>query len=605
MRFAIIILSIFLYLPASALAWWNNEWSKRVAVTVTVPSQVVAEAPQETLILVKLHAGNFPDFFLLNENLSDLRFVAADDKTPLKFHIDSFDLINQLLFVWVKMPNIAPGGSQKIWMYYSNEKAAAGSDAAGTFDTNLSAAIHFGSKPNVWTDATAYNTPTSIEGAEITSASVIGAGLTLAGNGQFIIQDSLANRFDSTAGFGLSLWAKPIDPTSRQSLFKREDTVNNAIEISIDATGIYTELTIAGSTTLVKADSPIEPAKWHHLAVVVKQNTLSIFHNGLSIKSDSMPPLTLTGAMTLGAASTSATTFHGEIDEIRISQTPLSSLTLLVDAKNQGLVDEVVSLGAPEESGSESASAEAGLFEITLKSMDEAGWVVTIILLVMAFLAWIVMAGKFIYLSRVDKDNKAFMKKFVTLIEKDPAALDQEEKDEDEDEKELEASPIAQALFGNHDHFQSSPLYRLYHRGITEIRGRTKIIQDSGLTTRSNAAIRASLDAQTVREGQRLQSQMIFLTIAISGGPFIGLFGTVMGVMMTFAGIAATGDVNIAAIAPGVSAALLTTLAGLFVAIPALFGYNYLFSRIKANIADMRVFSDEFATRLAEYYGRH
>ena len=77
-----------------------------------------------------------------------------------------------------------------------------------------------------------------------------------------------------------------------------------------------------------------------------------------------------------------------------------------------------------------------------------------------------------------------------------------------------------------------------------------------------------------------------------------------MGVMITFAAIAKTGDVNIAAIAPGVAAALLTTLGGLFVAIPALFGYNYLSSRIKESIADMRVFGDEFTTRLAEYYGR-
>ncbi len=96
---------------------------------------------------------------------------------------------------------------------------------------------------------------------------------------------------------------------------------------------------------------------------------------------------------------------------------------------------------------------------------------------------------------------------------------------------------------------------------------------------------------------------MVLLTIAVSGGPFLGLLGTVVGVMITFAAIAATGDVNIAAIAPGVAAALLTTVGGLVVAIPALFGYNYLNSRIKDVIVDMRVFSDEFITKIAEYYG--
>ena len=73
--------------------------------------------------------------------------------------------------------------------------------------------------------------------------------------------------------------------------------------------------------------------------------------------------------------------------------------------------------------------------------------------------------------------------------------------------------------------------------------------------------------------------------------------------MITFAAIAATGDVNVAAIAPGVAAALLTTVAGLFVAIPALFGYNWLASKIKEAIVDMRVFNDELITRIAEVYG--
>jgi biopolymer transport protein ExbB len=107
-----------------------------------------------------------------------------------------------------------------------------------------------------------------------------------------------------------------------------------------------------------------------------------------------------------------------------------------------------------------------------------------------------------------------------------------------------------------------------------------------------------------VFEVQRLNSQMVLLTIAVAGGPFIGLFGTVVGVMIVFAAIAASGDVNINAIAPGVAAALAATVMGLLVAIPALFGYNYLTSKIKSTIADMRVFADEFITRLAEYHGK-
>ncbi len=95
---------------------------------------------------------------------------------------------------------------------------------------------------------------------------------------------------------------------------------------------------------------------------------------------------------------------------------------------------------------------------------------------------------------------------------------------------------------------------------------------------------------------------MVLLTIAISGGPFLGLLGTVVGVMITFAAVAAAGEVNVNAIAPGIAAALLATVAGLAVAIPALFGYNYLVSRAKDATSDMHVFIDEFVTRMAEFY---
>jgi biopolymer transport protein ExbB len=110
------------------------------------------------------------------------------------------------------------------------------------------------------------------------------------------------------------------------------------------------------------------------------------------------------------------------------------------------------------------------------------------------------------------------------------------------------------------------------------------------------------MDASQTRMTQRLQNQMVLLTIAIAGGPFLGLLGTVVGVMITFAAIAVSGDVNVNAIAPGTAAALVATVFGLGVAIPCLFGYNWLNSRIKEIVADMRVFSDEFVARIAEQY---
>jgi biopolymer transport protein ExbB len=119
----------------------------------------------------------------------------------------------------------------------------------------------------------------------------------------------------------------------------------------------------------------------------------------------------------------------------------------------------------------------------------------------------------------------------------------------------------------------------------------------------SFATGRAALNATLVRESQKLNAQMVLLTIAVSGGPFLGLLGTVVGVMITFAAIAASGDININAIAPGIAAALVATVAGLAVAIPALFGYNYLGSRVRDSVAEMHVFVDELIGKIAEHHG--
>ena len=78
-----------------------------------------------------------------------------------------------------------------------------------------------------------------------------------------------------------------------------------------------------------------------------------------------------------------------------------------------------------------------------------------------------------------------------------------------------------------------------------------KVGEKMALSGASMDAIKAAIDAGLVRETQRLNNLMVLLTIAISGGPFLGLLGTVVGVMITFAAIAAAGDVNVNAIAPG------------------------------------------------------
>jgi len=114
--------------------------------------------------------------------------------------------------------------------------------------------------------------------------------------------------------------------------------------------------------------------------------------------------------------------------------------------------------------------------------------------------------------------------------------------------------------------------------------------------------IKSKLESGLAREVNRLNKGLVYLTISIAGGPYVGLLGTVVGVMITFAVIAKTGEVEVNSIAPGIASALLATVAGLIVAIPALFIYSYLNTRIKEMITNMRMFIEEFVTSMGEFY---
>jgi biopolymer transport protein ExbB len=149
-----------------------------------------------------------------------------------------------------------------------------------------------------------------------------------------------------------------------------------------------------------------------------------------------------------------------------------------------------------------------------------------------------------------------------------------------------------------------SPLYHVYQIGAGEIRHRLGDGKNAGqgLSARSIQAIRASLDAGLVHEHHRLNKGIVMLTMSIAGGPYVGLLGTVVGVMITFAIIAKSGNVEVNSIAPGIASALLATVVGLLVAIPALFMYSFLSSGIKEALSSMQVFIDEFIAKVAEFY---
>jgi biopolymer transport protein TolQ len=115
-------------------------------------------------------------------------------------------------------------------------------------------------------------------------------------------------------------------------------------------------------------------------------------------------------------------------------------------------------------------------------------------------------------------------------------------------------------------------------------------------------SVQVALERAASSEALSLEKGMIILSTAVAGGPFIGLFGTVWGVMETFSGIGRAGAASLTAMAPGVAAALLATVAGLSVAIPAMFAYNYMVTTIRAITQELDGFSAEYATALEHKY---
>ena len=111
-------------------------------------------------------------------------------------------------------------------------------------------------------------------------------------------------------------------------------------------------------------------------------------------------------------------------------------------------------------------------------------------------------------------------------------------------------------------------------------------------------AIEAVLISEVSGQEIELETRVGFLATMVSVSPFLGLFGTVWGVMLAFCGIAAAGKSDFSALAPGVAGALLTTVAGLVVAIPSLIGYNLLTSTIRNIATQLDNFSDEFMARI-------
>lgn len=577
----VLFASLAATLPAHA--WWSSDWTGRKKVTLnTAEGGARIGAPvASAVIAIRLHTGNF-SFLDAKEDGSDLRFIGADDKTPLKFHIERFDAVNELAVIWVQVPAVAPGAKTDLWMYYGNAKATAASDAKGTYDGLQLLALHFNEASGLPQDATGFGHHAGRSNARPGAAGVLGGALAFDGKSRIDIAEAPTLRAPAAGGVTLTVWAKAA-----------ADQGGQLVQFGRDGQGVSLEL--AGGRPVARAGAvqaaateALKPGTWQQLALVLANGRLTLFVGGEEAASASAQAADLAGPVVIGAG------FAGELDEVTVAAGARSADWLRIGFASQGGEGRLV---AVSDGGAEGGGAgDHAYLGVLVDSLTVDAWVVIIICGLMLVLSIIVMISKTIYISRLDAANQQFMRAF-TSVGPEIASLRETPR------------------------MERASLLRLYRIGMEELRRRidppagaapmrsvgaaaVADADDVNLSVQTLGAIQSSINGGLVRENHKLNSQMVLLTISISGGPFLGLLGTVVGVMITFAAIAAAGDVNVNAIAPGIAAALLATVAGLGVAIPALFGYNYLATRIKKVNADMQVFVEEFMAKTAERYSR-
>jgi biopolymer transport protein ExbB len=575
-----------------AQAWWNHDWTLRKKITIDTGATGVAISDPIGTVPVLIRLADF-NFGAAKDDGSDIRVIAGDDKTPLPFHIEKYDSLLGEAFLWVKVNDVKPGVQTTLWLYYGNQgtiTVPGGGDSKATYDPDTQLVYHFAENGVAAHDSSGQGNDS--QGPIATTDSLIGPGFRLMGKTPITIPASPSLGWTDGQPLTWSAWIKLAALQPNAILFSRRD---GAKDFVIGADNGVPFVEINGART--PAGPPVTANSWHHLAVVADGSTIVLYLDGASFATVSAPlPALNTPALIDGdvpADGSTATGAVGEMDELEISKVARPVGQIKFAAASEGTNSaQLVAVAPDEEPPAGWLSGAFGLFGVILKSVTIDGWVVIGILGIMSVVSWYVMITKLFYVNMVQKGNALFLKEW-RHVAQDLTALDHTDRDQ---AKNMggRSGPKVQKLIAK------STLYRIYHIGSEEIGHRMAV--GSVLSSRSIQAIRASLDGGYVRENNALNDGMVFLTISIAGGPFMGLLGTVVGVMITFAAIAATGEVNISAIAPGLAAALVATVAGLLVAIPALLGYNYLVSRMKTVSSDMLIFIDEFVTKMAEFY---
>ncbi|MGA2279254.1 MAG: MotA/TolQ/ExbB proton channel family protein [Verrucomicrobiota bacterium] len=250
-------------------------------------------------------------------------------------------------------------------------------------------------------------------------------------------------------------------------------------------------------------------------------------------------------------------------------------------------------------------AANAAVYAI--QNATTEGKITVLALLVLSLFSWTIIITKFRQLMIARKATKKFFAAYNST--RDP--LDIQRKGE-----EFDGAPAYQLYICGADELA----YQLKNNPV-QVQAIAKFIPPNGgehtntdylarsaetkVSMASFEAVKVILEEASGGEAMALEKGMIVLSTAVAGGPFIGLLGTVWGVMSTFAGIAESRAATLTAMAPGVAAALVATVTGLLVAIPAMFAYNFMVTTIRHITQELDGFASRYANQIEHVYVDH
>ncbi len=399
----LLFLVVIALLTAGAHARWDEKFivRKKITLDTSATGTPIAEPIGGATVLVRLHDGNFV-FESAKEDGSDLRFLAADDKTLLPFHIEKFDSLLHEALVWVKLPGIAPSAKTELWLYYGNPAAERVGDPKASYDVDTVLVYHFAESNAAPSDATVQangaTSPATTVGALIGNGTRLGAGVpvTLPGS------PSLTWRENGTLAW--SAWVKLTALEPNALLFSRREG-SSSFSIGADAGAPF----VAVNGQRSPAGTPLAAGTWHHLAVAAEAGRLTLFVDGAIYATLAAPLPALSSAALLGGdAAAGEVTAKAELDELQISRVarPAGFLKFAAIAQAGEKAAQLVVFGEDEKGAGDLLGD--GYFAIILKNLTVDGWVVIVILAVMSLVSWWVVVVKWRYLNAIAAGNQVF-----------------------------------------------------------------------------------------------------------------------------------------------------------------------------------------------------